>query len=232
MSKISSTYQTLSVLDGTSMRAYVAYPKDQPAHRGMIVLQEAYGVNPHIRDITDRLAKEGFLAVAPELFHRTVVGFEGVYNDFESTKPHVLALTDEGLESDLRIAYGWLQSEGKIKPSEISAMGFCLGGKAAFIANSILPLKSSICFYGGGIADHLDKIPTLYGPMLFFWGALDKHIDVEHRRSVVNAMHANQKIFVHVVFSDAEHGFFNDVRPSYNQRDAYLAWAMAMEFLK
>lgn len=214
------------------MRVYVAEPKDHVPHRGLIVLQEAYGVNPHIRKVTDRFAREGFLAIAPELFHRTVVGFEGLYGDFESSKPHVLAMTDEGLEADLREAYGWLQSDGKIKPNEISAIGFCLGGRASFVANSILPLKAAVAFYGAGIVNYLERTPLLYGPMLLVWGGLDHHIDSAKRRSVEDALLKENKIFITALFSDAEHGFFCDARPSYNQKSAEQVWPLVLEFLK
>ncbi len=80
----------LRVNDGTMMSAYVARPEAGRFHSGILVFQEAFGVNGHIRDVTDRFAREGYIAVAPELFHRTAPGFEGNYADFESARPHRL----------------------------------------------------------------------------------------------------------------------------------------------
>src|SRR5207253_2293129 len=84
---------------------YAARPVGSVAARGLLVMQEAFGVNAHIRDITERFAREGFLAVAPELYHRTGAGFEGRYEDFPSAMPHLRALSDPSLEADCRAAF-------------------------------------------------------------------------------------------------------------------------------
>src|SRR5215469_6298843 len=94
---------TLEVSDGSTMRAYAATPPEHGPYPGLIVFQEAFGVNRHIRDVVDRFAREGYLAIAPELFHRTAPpGFEGSFADFQAVRPHVMALTDANLEADLR----------------------------------------------------------------------------------------------------------------------------------
>jgi hypothetical protein len=100
---------TLQVNDGSAMAAYVARPQNEGENRhpGIIVLQEAFGVNSHIRSVADRLAGQGYVAIAPELFHRTAPGFEGDYKDFASVKPHVQAVTTETAEADVRAAFDW-----------------------------------------------------------------------------------------------------------------------------
>ena len=105
MAEIQTEWITLNVADGTTMRAYVARPQDSAPHTGLLVFQEAFGVNGHIRDVTGRFAREGYIAVAPELFHRTAPGFEEAYNNFEAVMPHVMALTDQNLEADVRSAF-------------------------------------------------------------------------------------------------------------------------------
>jgi carboxymethylenebutenolidase len=80
-------YVTLPVSDGTSMRAYVARPEGNPKG-GLLVIQEAFGVNEHIRDLAERFAREGYLAIAPEMFHRTAPGLEAGYTDFSVVAPH------------------------------------------------------------------------------------------------------------------------------------------------
>ena len=87
---------SLKVADGSTMNAHVARPTRAAKHPGIIVLQEAFGVNDHIRDIAGRFAKMGLVAIAPELFHRTAAGFEAPYSDFPSTIPHMQAMTYEG----------------------------------------------------------------------------------------------------------------------------------------
>src|SRR5580700_856967 len=102
-------YVTLSVADGTSMRAYISRPASTPVG-GLIVFQEAFGVNAHIRDVADRFAREGYLCISPELFHRTAPGLETGYTDFSLVAPHMQALTDPGLEADIRATHGWLRT--------------------------------------------------------------------------------------------------------------------------
>src|SRR5271169_3662732 len=92
-------YVTLSVGDGTAMRAYVARPGAGQPSAAMLVFQEAFGVNPHIKDVAGRFARQGYLAIAPELFHRTAPGLEAAYTDFPAIMPHLQALTDKGLEA-------------------------------------------------------------------------------------------------------------------------------------
>jgi carboxymethylenebutenolidase len=234
--EISTEHVELKVSDGTLMRAYVARPAKPGKSVGLIVGQEAFGVNAHIRDVTERFAREGCIAIAPELFHRTVSGFDGRYDDFQTVIPHMRAMTDAGNESDLRAAYEWLIANyGARLP--VAAVGFCMGGRAAFLAALTLPLKCAASFYGGGIAPGangpglIGRAKELRAPMLFFWGGLDKHITPEHSRAVADGMRAAGKPFVNVEFSDADHGFFCDARAAYSPVAAAEAWPLTHAFL-
>jgi len=237
MAEIKAEWITSKVSDGTIMRAYVARPQDTDRHTGLLVYHEAFGVNPHIRDVTERFAREGYVAVAPELFHRTAPGFEGAYNDFELARPHIKALTNQGLEADIRSAYGWLQAEPGIQSQRIACVGFCMGGRVTFLTNAVLPVSAAISFYGGGIAPNpystgfLDRAGDLHAPQMLFWGGLDKHLGPEVARTVTEAIRGAGKPFVNVEFSDADHGFFCDARSSYNPAAARQAWVLALTFL-
>jgi len=223
---------TLKVADGTSMNAYVATPAEGAKAPGLLVFQEAFGVNAHIRDVTDRFAKQGYLAIAPELFHRTGPGFEGVYSNFPACMPHMQALTPDGLIVDARAAFDWLQKNPRVMPNATASVGYCMGGRVSFLANSAIPLKAAISFYGGGIAPALlPRAAQQNGPILFFWGALDSHIPKEHIRNIIDAMQEAKKTYVNVEFSDADHGFFCDARPSYKETAAKQAWELALKFL-
>lgn len=223
---------TLQVSDGTSMNAYVAVPAQEGKLPGLLVFQEAFGINPHIRDVTERLAKQGYVAIAPELFHRTGPGFECAYTDFPACMPHMQALTPEGLIADAQAAFDWLQKNPRVLPNSTASVGWCMGGRVSFLANSALPLKAAISFYGGGIAPALlPRAPGVHGPMLFFWGGLDKHIPADQIRSVVDAMKQAQKTYVNVEFSNADHGFFCDARASYKETAARQAWDLSLRFL-
>lgn len=222
----------LAVADGTRMAAYVARPKAGGAHPGLLVFQEAFGVNHHIRNVAERFAAEGYVAIAPELFHRTAPpGFEGSYTDFPAVMPHVQAVTTETAEADVRSTYDWLRSSAKA--NEISSVGFCMGGRVSFIANSTVALRAAVSFYGGGIAPGLlDRTAKLQAPSLFIWGGMDKHIPPEQRRAVTIALSAEKKIYVNAEFSRADHGFFCDERAAYEPHSARQAWALTLEFLR
>jgi carboxymethylenebutenolidase len=235
--EIKNEYVTLRVDDGTTMRAWVSRPSTGAAHPGILVFQEAFGVNAHIRDIAARFASEGYLALAPELFHRTGPGFEARYDDFPSVMPHMRGLTDAGMEADQRAAHDWLRANGAAN-SRIAAVGYCMGGRAAFLAALTLPLACAISYYGGGIAPNannpglLRRVAELQAPMLMFWGGRDKHITPDQIRAVTDALRASGKSFVNVEISDADHGFFCDARVAYNPAAAAQAWPLTLAFLK
>jgi len=237
MAEIQTEWITLNVADGTTMRAYVARPQDTTQHPGLLVFQEAFGVNGHIRDVTERLAREGYIALAPELFHRTAPDFESAYGNFEAAMPHVRALTEQNLEADVRSAYEWLHADLGTQGQQIACIGFCMGGRVTFLTNAVVPVSAAISFYGGGIAPSpfgpglLSRAGDLHAPQLLFWGGLDKHIGPEQTHAVTEALRAAGKPFVNVEFSDADHGFFCDARSSYNPSAARQAWALTLTFL-
>jgi carboxymethylenebutenolidase len=228
-------YVNLTVSDGTSMRAYVAHPEGKP-RAGLLVFQEAFGVNAHIRDVTERFAREGYLAISPELFHRTAPGLEAGYANFPEVMPHLQALTDAGLEADILAAYGWLK-HGGAKDLPVGATGYCMGGRTSILAALTVPLDCAISYYGGGIAPGglfpslAERLKDLKPPTLFFWGGLDAHIGPDAVNAVTTTLNAAKKDYVNVVFSNADHGFFCDARASYNPVAAKEAWSLTLEFL-
>jgi carboxymethylenebutenolidase len=224
----SSSWIELAADDGTSLRAFVAHPVGR-ATRGLLLFQEAFGVNAHIRDVAERFAAEGFLAIAPELFHRTAPGFDCAYSDFGKAMPHLEAITEAGLDADVRAAYAWLNANGVA--ARIAAVGYCLGGRVSFVADSALPLEAAVSYYGGRIPTVIHRAPRLSGPMLFLWGGRDHHIPEEQRHAVIKSVGDAGKVFVDVVFSHADHGFFCDARPSFDPQAAAQAWSLTLAFL-
>lgn len=232
MEMIATNTVELQAADGTTLSAYLAQPKDLTPSRSIIVFQEAFGVNAYIRDMTERLAREGFYAIAPDLFHRQGSNIEIPYTEFDRVRPLLAALTIEGLEADIRAAASWIQNEAKLELQPMHAIGFCMGGRVSFLANTILPLTSAVCFYGGGISDLLDRANQLHGSTLFFWGGKDPHISTEQRGRITHALDEAGKSYTATVFSQADHGFFCDQRSSYHAKSATLAWPLMVGFLK
>ncbi|MGH7738844.1 MAG: dienelactone hydrolase family protein [bacterium] len=221
----------LKISDNTQMRAYVAQPAGASPAAGLLVFQEAFGVNDHMRSVTDRFAEQGYFAIAPELFHRSApAGFEGSYSDFAAVMPHYQALTNEGLLVDAQACFDWLTTQGV---QNIGSVGFCLGGRVSFLANSALPLKAAVSYYGGNIAPALlPNAADQKAPLLLHWGGLDKHITPPIIASVEEALRASGKEYISSVYSKADHGFNCDARPTYHAESAQLAWSSTLTFLK
>jgi carboxymethylenebutenolidase len=225
------TWVTVPVDGGSEMRIFVARPDGAGPHRAIIVMQEAFGVNSHIRDVTTRFAREGFVAVAPELFHRTGTGVEGRYDDFPGMAPHFKALTNDNIVADAKAAFAWLVSQRDVDPARVASTGYCLGGRASYLANTALPLAAGVSYYAGGMPAVLDRVATLSGPQTFFWGGRDAHIGDDQKRAVVDAFRAAKKQFTSVEFSQADHGFFCDQRSQYEPAAAREGWALTLAFL-
>ncbi|HVW22234.1 MAG TPA: dienelactone hydrolase family protein [Opitutaceae bacterium] len=216
------------------MRAYSALPAGRGRLPGLMVFQEAFGVNHHIRDVAERFAQEGFVVVAPELYHRTAApGFECGYGDFAAVAPHRQGITPQGLADDARACWDWLQANPRVDRERIACVGYCLGGRTAFVANTALPFRAAVSYYGGGLVpDLIQRAPDLRAPMLFFWGGQDPHIPPEHVRAAAEALRAAKKPFVNVEVSDAGHGFFCDEREAFNPAAARESWALTLAFLR
>jgi carboxymethylenebutenolidase len=224
---------TLTAADSSQFNAYTAFPATAGPHPGIILLQEAFGVNAHIRRVADRLAQAGFVVVAPELFHRTAApGQEFPYSDFASAQPHFQALTLEGLTADLQAAHAWLQSQPGVVADKIGSIGFCLGGRVSFLANAVLPLAAAVSYYGGGTHLLAGRAAELHAPHLFFWGGRDTHISKAQIDSLTQALDAAGKPYINTVISTAEHGFNCDERPSYQPAAAAEAWALTLAFFQ
>ncbi len=238
MSNVQTATVQLSVSDGTTMPAYVARPAGTDARPGILVIQEVFGVNSHIRSVTERFAGAGYTAIAPALFHRTDPTFEIGYTDMSKWAPHVQALTDAGLTADVRAAYQWLIAADGGKATKVGSTGYCMGGRVSFLADAELPLQAAVSYYGGGIAPGphagfpslLDRAKDLHAPILLFWGGRDKHITKDMTRTIEDALIAAGKNYTQVTFSYADHGFFCDERASYEPTAAKQAWELTLGF--
>lgn len=228
---INHDFTALNVSDSTVMDAYVAIPEGAGPFPGLILCQEAFGVNSHIRNVAERLCQAGYAVIAPDFFHRTATRLEIPYPEFEKARVHYMAITTEGQETDLRAAYDWLRQQPVVNADKIGAIGFCLGGRITFLANTILPLSAAVSYYGGGINMLADRAHELHCPHLFYWGGLDKHITPDLVSQTIEAVKATGKPYTNVVISYADHGFHCDERGSYHPQAAREAWAHTLAFL-
>lgn len=230
MQDITTAAKSVQTPDG-DMTVFLSRPRELGPFPGLLVFQEAFGVNEHIRDVAQRFAAAGYIAAAPELFHRTAPGFQGSYDDVPAAMEVARTVTLPGLEEDIRATYGLLANDQSCD-GRIASIGFCMGGRVSFLANSIVPLRAAVSFYGGGIAPGLlDRAAQQNGRNLFFWGGLDRHIGEDQRRAVREALDAAGKPYVDTLFSSADHGFFCDLRASHSPAASRQAWALTLAFL-
>jgi carboxymethylenebutenolidase len=225
---------TLETVDG-AMDLYEAEPEGD-ARGAIIVIQEAFGVNDHIQDVTRRVAQAGYLGVAPALFHRAGGGTAG-YDDFAKVMPLFEGVSDEGVLVDVDATIDHLERRG-FPPSRIGIVGFCFGGRVVFLVAAQRALGAAVTFYGGGIVSGsplgfpalLDQAASLQTPWLGLFGDLDKGIPVEGveelRTAVAGARVANEI----VRYADADHGFHCDARASYHEASAKDAWGRALDW--
>lgn len=224
-----------AVSDGTTVPLHICRPPASAEHAsaGILVLQDAFGYNTYLESIARRFGELGFTAVVPELFHRSGgIGIE--YDDPRghlANREHMSALDPENALRDVEAAYAWLIAEGTIPPERIAAIGWCRGGQAAFFANARLPLGAAISMYGNRIAPGLlAHAQTQAGRILMIWAGNDRFIPLEERRAVEDALTAAGAAHDHIVFSDAEHGFFAPF--SYHALAARVSWSASVEFLR
>lgn len=226
----------LDTADGP-MDLYEAVP-DADARGGVVVIQEAFGVNDHIEDVTRRLATEGYHAVAPHIFHRAGGG-TAPYGDFSKVLPLFEGLTDAGLLVDVDGAVGHLRSAG-IDERRIGVVGLCFGGRATFLVAVSRALGAAVGFYGGGIVSPrfpqfpslVDRAGELETPWLGLFGDSDESIPVEDVERLREALVGAPRSGEVVRYPEAEHGFHCDQRPSYDPASALDAWARTLAWFE
>jgi carboxymethylenebutenolidase len=220
---------------GGTMGGYLARPTDGGARPAVIVFMEIFGINSHIRDVTERVAREGYVALAPDYFHRTGPGVEYGYDDAGMAGGMKLlgALRADEMVGDARAAIAWLRAQPFVRGDRIGCMGFCIGGHMTYLTACETDVRAAASFYGGGIAgpkgpggapSTLSRTPGIRGRMLCLMGGKDAHIpaaQVDAMRDALAKAGTNAEV---VVYPDADHGFFCDQRATYSKGAADDAW--------
>ena len=215
-----SEFTTIMARDGHEFRAWLAPPPGKP--RGaVVVVQEIFGVNSHIRSVADGYAAEGYVAIAPCLFDRIRKGIELGYqqSDVQEGFGYVQQLKPEETAKDLAAAVAVVRHAGRV-----GMVGYCWGGKTTYVAASEQPLACGVVYYGGSIPQVLDQKPKC--PMMYHFGEQDTHIPMS---DVDKIKAANPQGIFHI-YAGAGHGFNCDQRGSYNPQAASLARERSLAF--
>ncbi|HUK00852.1 MAG TPA: dienelactone hydrolase family protein [Steroidobacteraceae bacterium] len=213
-------FTTLMARDGHEFRAWLAAPSGKPLG-AIVVVQEIFGVNSHIRSVADGYAAEGYTAIAPALFDRVRKGIELGYSQPEMQEGfgYVQQLKPEQTLLDLSSAITVVKNSGRV-----GMVGYCWGGKMTYVAACELPLACGVAYYGGSTTQCLDKKPKC--PMMYHFGEADTHIPL----SDVDKIRAANPQGVFHVYPGAGHGFNCDQRASFNPQAAALARERSLAF--
>ena len=213
-------FTTLMARDGHEFNAWLAAPSG-PARGAVVIAQEIFGVNRHIRAVADGYAAQGYVTIAPCLFDRIRRGIELGYSeaDVQQGRGYRLQIPKEKTLLDLTACINVIKHAGRV-----SMVGYCWGGTLAYIAACELPVFCAVSYYGGQIKDHLDKSPRR--PVMYHFGEKDPHIpmsDVDKIRA------ADPNGMFHLY--PADHGFNCDERGTYDAASAALALERTLQFL-
>ncbi|MBZ8181914.1 dienelactone hydrolase family protein [Oscillatoria salina] len=223
----------------TEIDAYLAIPSGEGKFPGVVVIQEIFGVNEHIRDVTNRLAKEGYMAIAPAIYHRFAPGFEVGYTaeDLKIGKEYKAMTKAAELLSDVEGAIAYLKTLPQFKQNKVGSIGFCFGGHVTYLAATLPAIQATASFYGAGIATMtpgggeptITRTKDITGKIYTFFGNEDASIPKEQVDQIEAELEKHD--IPHQVFryENADHGFFCDRRSSYNETAAADAWQQVLD---
>ena len=223
---------TWTHIDGSAGRvdAFLALP---PAGTGpgLLLLQEIFGVNDHIRTVAEQYALDGFVVLAPDVFWQQQRRLEIGYTpeDIQRGRALAMAADKSALQRDLADAAAALRARPEVRGRGIGAIGYCMGGRLAYVAAATAGVDAAVAYYGGGIQDMLHLAPQIRCPMQFHYGALDANIPLSAVDQVRTAMAGKPaEVFV---YDAADHGFNCWARKSYHAPSAARAHARSLQML-
>ncbi|MGH8335823.1 MAG: dienelactone hydrolase family protein [Gammaproteobacteria bacterium] len=225
---------------GNTLAGYAAHPKGKGPFPGLVVMMEAYGITGHIQGVCARLAKSGFVTVAPDIFHGEVIS----YTDTNKVMAKIPTLSDAQILKEIGATLDWLAAQKNVSQNRLGIVGFCMGGRYAFLANCQYPdkLKAAVGFYGGGIApegstDRFGRTPPIVeaekmqAPVYLGYGADDQGIPPAEHARIAEKLSLLKKRYTLAVYPGAGHAFLCEERTNYAPAAAELAWQECIAFL-
>ena len=221
--------------DGGDMSIYVAEPTAGDNHPVVIVFIEAFGVNAHIKQVADRFAGEGYVAISPDMYYRNGPGNVVGYDEIPKIMPLMQGMNDVQSNADFRVAIDFIKTLDKADASKIATTGYCMGGTLSWLCACLnRDVKAAAAYYPGGVitrepsarrplSPHL-YAPLLTAPVLGCFGELDKNPPPADVNEVDKLLTDLGKEHDFKIYPGANHGFFCDDRPSYRKEAADDAW--------
>ena len=228
---------------GSDMQIFTSRPDGSGKSPAVIVIQEIFGVDAHIKQVTTRFSEQGYYAATPELFHREGPNQIVPYVDMQAGSALRQKLSNDDILADLKATIELLQNDQHVDADKIGIVGFCFGGFVTYLASTLDEIKAAAVFYGGGILPRpdapadaprfLDKsADDVKAPIISFWGADDGGIPPETVREIESTLKGKGKSIEVNIYDDAGHGFFCNDRGSYNKEAANDAWPKTLAFFK
>jgi carboxymethylenebutenolidase len=212
------------------MSAFLAHPSGEGKYPAVLVIMEAFGLNEHIKGVASRLAGEGYVALAPDMYYREPNAVVG-YDQLPEAIRLMTGLRDDAIVADVSAAVSYLQGLSLVRPDRIGITGFCMGGRISFLSAATIPaIRAAAPFYGGGIGSLLDRAASIACPMLLFFGDQDAFIPNEEVATIGRTLADLHKTAEVKVYPGAPHGFFCDQRDSYRADAAKDAWTRLTAF--
>ncbi len=212
--------------------AYVVRPQGPGPHPTIIVVNEVFGIHAYIKDICARLARLGYVAVAPDFFYRSGANLPAI-TSIDEIRPIVMQATPDQVDADVRATTAWLKSQPFVAPTKIGITGFCWGGAVVWRSAMVDPdIRAGVAWYGQ-LKPLIPRAAELRAPVLGLYGAQDTGIpqdDVEAMRAALKS--AGKTGSTLYVYADAGHGFHADYRASYNEADAKDGWSQMLAHLR
>ncbi|NYZ11940.1 dienelactone hydrolase family protein [Azospirillum sp. RWY-5-1] len=226
------TEVTIQAADGGAFMAYVAKPATLPAP-AVVVIQEIFGVNAVMRGIADDLARQGYLAVCPDLFWRIEPGVDITDKTQEEWNKAFALLqkfdVDKGV-GDLKSTADWCRQQTECN-ARVGTVGYCLGGKMAFLMASRSDVDANVSYYGVGLVDLVGEVPNIKKPLLMHVAELDKFVAPEARDTVLEAVAANPKVTAHV-YEGMDHAFARKGGDHFDAAASELANGRTADFFR
>lgn len=221
-------------VDGQTMEGYLTRPEAEGRYPAVLVIQEIWGVNSHIQSVTDRLPSQGYVGLAPALFHREGRMTLGLYEEMQPALARLGRCTDAQIIADVKAAVAYLQAQPFVDPQRIGIVGFCFGGRVSYQAACNVPdLKAAVVFYGGRILQPLggagpapiEQTATINVPVLGLFGEIDQNPTPADVAKIAAELQRHGKIYEFHLYPGCGHGFHCDGRASYRPEAAKDAWA-------
>jgi carboxymethylenebutenolidase len=215
-------------VNGDNAYAFVAQPDDNAKHPGLVLIQEWWGIEPHIRDLAQRLATEGFVVAVPDLYHGKIA----TEPDDAQKMSMMIAGNIDRAAKEIIGALEAVKAMPNVEPKKLGLMGFCVGGLLTYIVASRYPdLAAVVAFYAGGYDPTPQEVAKVNAPVLAFYGRKDQSIPMEQVAKIERMYKEAGKDFTVKVY-DAGHAFINPDHGMGNEQAAAEAWPLAVNFLK